>query len=516
MENKKQFIINMIAQIIAFMVNGCISFFLTPYIVNAIGVEANGFVSLANEFVQYAQLLTVSLNSMAGRFITIRMHKKDKEGAVEYFSSIFIANLLLSTFLCVIFILIICYLEKLVNVSTDIVGDVKFLWTFVFTNFILSIFSSIYSTSTFIKNRLDLSALANIISYIIKGTILIIAYVILKSKVVWIIGLATLGSGLFNLLSNIYYKNKLTKELKIDKSRFNLNKIKELFMSGIWNTVSKLSSILSSGLSLLITNVFVNDFYMGILSLAKTIPHLILSLFAVLSNLFAPQLTMYYAKGDFEGMKKHLIMAIKILSVFSSIPIAVLLAFGKEFYALWAPTQDANLLYIVTIISCIELTFCLVLEPLYNIFTITNKVKNSSLFLLISSIASIITVFIGIIIIEDPIVRLLIIAGTSTFYSCIRVLLFLPMYGAKCIKSKITTFYPTILKSTLSTVILSIIGVVIKMNFKINTWLTLIIMVIAVGVSGIIVNYFLMFDKKDKRKLWNIIKRIKEKEDLTQ
>ena len=54
------------------------------------------------------------------------------------------------------------------------------------------------------------------------------------------------------------------------------------------------------------------------------------------------------------------------------------------------------------------------------------------------------------------------------------------------------------------------------MNFKINTWLTLIIMVIAVGVSGIIVNYFLMFDKKDKRKLWNIIKRIKEKEDLTQ
>ena len=73
---KKQFSMNFIAQFIAFFVNVGVSFFLTPFIVQNIGVDANGFVTLANNFVDYAQLFTVALNSMAGRFITIKIHQK--------------------------------------------------------------------------------------------------------------------------------------------------------------------------------------------------------------------------------------------------------------------------------------------------------------------------------------------------------------------------------------------------------------------------------------------------------
>ena len=45
-----------------------ISFFLSPYIVRTIGVEANGFVSLAANFTSYATLVVMALNNMAGRF----------------------------------------------------------------------------------------------------------------------------------------------------------------------------------------------------------------------------------------------------------------------------------------------------------------------------------------------------------------------------------------------------------------------------------------------------------------
>ena len=82
---KKQTGINLIAQVIAFGINLGISFFLTPFIVEKIGVEANGFVSLANNFVEYAQLITISINSMAGRFITIKLHQKNPEDANKYF-----------------------------------------------------------------------------------------------------------------------------------------------------------------------------------------------------------------------------------------------------------------------------------------------------------------------------------------------------------------------------------------------------------------------------------------------
>ena len=71
----KQTGINFIAQVMAFAINLCVSFFLTPFIIENIGAEANGFVGLANNFMEYAQLFTIAINSMAGRFITIKMHQ---------------------------------------------------------------------------------------------------------------------------------------------------------------------------------------------------------------------------------------------------------------------------------------------------------------------------------------------------------------------------------------------------------------------------------------------------------
>ena len=62
-----------------------ISFFLSPYITKALGVEANGFVTLANQFVGYISLITIALTSMASRFISINIFKKNYEEANRYF-----------------------------------------------------------------------------------------------------------------------------------------------------------------------------------------------------------------------------------------------------------------------------------------------------------------------------------------------------------------------------------------------------------------------------------------------
>ena len=80
----KQSAINLLAQIVMFGVNLCISFFLVPYITEVIGVDAYGFVGLANDFVSYSQIVTVAINSMASRFITIKIHEGDKEEANKF------------------------------------------------------------------------------------------------------------------------------------------------------------------------------------------------------------------------------------------------------------------------------------------------------------------------------------------------------------------------------------------------------------------------------------------------
>lgn len=503
---KKQTGINLIAQVIAFAINLGISFFLTPFIVERVGVEANGFVSLANNFIEYAQLVTVAINSMAGRFVTIKIHQKNEEEANKYFSSVFIANLIISIVLTILSVFVIIFINNLVNISDTILNDVRILWGFIFANFILGLFTSVFNVSTFVKDRLDLNAFCNIKGYLIRIVILLFCYFVLDVHV-WYIGMALFFMGLYNLLKNIYYAKKLTPELKIRKKYFDLKSIIELLKSGVWNTLSKLSSILSSGLDLLITNIFINATAMGVLSLAKTIPTVILSLFGTIAAIFAPSLTINYAKKDNQLIKKDLKNSIKILGILSSIPLAILIGFGREFYGLWAPTQNSNILYILTLINCASLIFCLPLEPLYNVFTATNKIKTSSLALIVFSTLSIATTFILLKIVPDDMnIKMFVILGTSSFYNIVRVLTFLPMYGAKCLDFKLNTFYGPIVKNTISVIILSVIAIIIKNILNINSWLLLIAGAIFVGILGLVINTMIILDKNDRKNIYNIFK----------
>lgn len=504
---KKQIGINLVAQIIAFSINLGISFFLTPFIVEKIGVEANGFVSLANNFIEYAQLITVAINSMAGRFITIKLHQNKQEDANKYFSSVFVANSIMSVVLTILSVLVIIFIDHLVNISSTILTDVRILWGFIFANFILSLFTSIFNISTFVTDRLDLNAFCNVKGYLIRIVVLLFCYLVLDIHV-WYIGLALFLMGLYNLFKNIYYSKKLTPELKIHRKYFDVKIIIELIKSGIWNTISKLSSILSSGLDLLITNIFINGTAMGILSLSKTVPTIILSLFGTIAAIFAPSLTINYAKQQDNLIKKQLKNSIKLLGVLSSIPLAILIGFGKEFYTLWAPSQDASLLYLLTMINCANLIFSLPLEPLYNVFTATNKIKNSSLALIAFSSTSLLTTFLLLKLIPGNMtVKMCIILGTSSFFNIARVLTFLPMYGAKCLNFKLTTFYNPILKSTISVIILSIIAIIVRNFITINSWLTLIVACIVICILGLAINTIIVLDKSDIKNIYTLLKK---------
>ena len=84
----KRLAINMIANIVAFVVQFGINFLLTPYIVHTLGSEAYGFVQLSNNIISWVGILTVALNSMSGRFICIEINRQNTKKAKEYFNSV--------------------------------------------------------------------------------------------------------------------------------------------------------------------------------------------------------------------------------------------------------------------------------------------------------------------------------------------------------------------------------------------------------------------------------------------
>lgn len=138
--DKKRLAINMAAQLLAFAVNMGISFFLAP-IIEAQMANTYGFVTLANQFVLYAQIVVSALNTMASRFVTIHIHRGEEQEAREYFSSVFFGNVIMAGIFLLPALVIVIFMGNLpfLHVPADALHDVQLLWAFVFLNFFLSI-----------------------------------------------------------------------------------------------------------------------------------------------------------------------------------------------------------------------------------------------------------------------------------------------------------------------------------------------------------------------------------------
>lgn len=504
MNKNKQLVINLTAQIVVFVVNFAVGFFLSPFIVKNVGSEAYGFVSLGNNFVTYAALLSTALNSMAARFVTINYVKKDYKNACSYFSSVFFSNLVLALVFLIPSTLIVCFIEKIVNISPDLVYDVKLLWTFIFMNFFITIIGSVFSIATFATNKLYLSSIRSIVSQIIRVVILVVSFSLFP-KYTFYIGVASVAQNLYATAANMVYTKKLVPELKIRHRDFDIKKIKELLASGIWNSISSLGSTLLESLDLLIANLFIGSKEMGVLSVSKTVPSLISSLISTMIGIFMPSLTFDFAKNDSKSMMSDIRTAMKITGLFTCVPISVLVICGDSFYSLWQPTLDSKRLQILSILTVSGFMVSGVINVIFNIFTVANKVKLPAIVQVATGVANTLVVLLLVNVTDLGIYA---VAGVSSALCIIKNLFIIVPYGCKCIGIKKTSFYPDIFKCLTAIIISCIVGSVINSFVTISGWFSL----IAFGVLYVLISFavYLVFctNKFDRAVFINLFSKI--------
>lgn len=502
MSEKKQLLINAIASLLNFIITLGINFILSPYIIKNVGTEAYGFVSLANNFVNYATILTIALNSMASRFITIEINKKNIKEANEYFNSVFIANIIIILILIIPSIFSIIYLENIINVPDNILIDVKILFSLIFINFFVTLIDSVYSISTFSTNKLYLRSIKMIESNIIKVAILFILFIMLKPSIFYV-GIAALVSTIFLLVADVIYTKKLLKIIEIKKKYFSLKKIITLITSGIWNTITKLGQLLTDGLDLIVCNLLIDSTAMGQLAIAKTISGVMSTLISTISSIFQPQLTIYYARQQNDKLVKETKNAMRMTGFLANIPFAFILVFGEYFYALWAPTENSTILTILTVLTTQGIIISGAITPLYSIYTITNKVKIDAICRVIIGFISVSLVYI---LLKTTNLGIYAVAGVSTLIGIIFNFIFVPIYAAHCLKIKLSTFYPIIFTYILTTLIISIIYYIIKPFIYINNWFKLILIGIVGVIIGIAINYIILLKKEQRKEIIEIMK----------
>ena len=494
----RQLAINMISSFIALAVNFGINFFLTPYVVSKLGVEAYGFLGLSSDIIGYTALITIALNSMAGRFITIKYQEGNIEDANKYFSSVFFSNLILSGVILLALGVVLLFMESLFDIPSHLVADVKLLFGLSILTTIASLLTNVYAIATFVKNRLDLSSIRQIVGNVIRGSLIVVLFGLLPAHL-WYYGAVGVVVTFYITVTNIKFTKDLTPELHLNIQNYDWNKVKELLSSGVWNLFSKLGDILGRGLDLLIANLCIGAVEMGLFAITRNVPFLILSLFQTISAVFAPVLTISYAKKDYNELMNEFNKSIRILCVFTAIPLVCLYIYGDSFYSLWMPNEDSAKLQLITILGTLALPFTLPLESLWNIFTITNKLKYSTIFTLSTNIVVFAIVMSSMFIFESHTARLLVLASTRSLCGLVRGLVFLPIYGAHCLNLAKGYFYGIIIKAIFCMAVCFGLGYLIRLFIVPTTWISFVIACISIALMCVMVASVIILTKDDRR-----------------
>lgn len=506
MSKGKQLSINLITQLISFVLNLGISFFLTPYVIEYIGKDVYGFVSLANNFTSYVSVFTVALNGILSRYITIAFSRKDYPSASRYLSSVLGANFLVMLLLLPVSIFFVGNLGSFINLPQGFEFDIKVLFFLTFFTFLINLPGCCFNSATYATNRLDKSNVCNMLGSIIRISVIFIMLLTMKPHV-WYIGLGALISTVFIIGVNIYFNLTLLPQVKLSPRFVDWNVIKELLGVGIWNSINQLTQLLMTGLDLIIANLFISVMSMNLLSYAKMIPTQLLSLIAMISGLFAPLMTVAYATNDLKAFIKETNFSIKLCGFLCSVPIVGLIVFGEDFFHLWLGALSAQEVHIVSILSVLTILpqfFSVYIYPLYSVNTITTKLRTPVLVSLGMGIANVIIVFILVQITDWGIYA---VAGVSTVLSVLRILIFVPIYAAYSIHAPYHTFYRSLVRGIASSLIMLIIFIPVRHIVSITSWPQFFIVCLLCGFVGYAVEFFIVFSRKEKRKITDIVKK---------
>jgi len=499
MTKNKQLLLNITSSLLTFIVGLGVNFFLTPFIVKHLGVEAYGFVNLSNNIISYAGLITVALNAMASRFIAISYCKGNIDEACKYLSSVFYSNMILVVGVFVFFLFSVIWLEYMIDIPSKLVFDVKMLFSFLALSNMFTIQFSVYGVSPYIKNRLELASLRSIISSIIRCIVLIFCFSLLVPHV-WYVGLSGLICSLYIIITNKKIYKKITPDLRINIKYYDWGKVKELLLSGLWNLLVRLGEILGVGMDLLMANVFLGPSAMGVLSLSKAMPTIIKAMFQSFAGSYSPLLLQYYAEKNEQILINELQRSIRLFTLFASVPLCIIYILGEDFYSLWIPSQDAHHLYYLTLLGTIYMFVGLPLENLWNIFTISNKVKIASIAEISTYGLTFLTMVVSMCFVKSIELKLIILAASRSFWCLLQAIFFIPIGVSYCLKISSKLFYKDLVKGFCSLLFtIALLKFTYNyINLNIESWGELIVYCCLISILSILTISPLVLNKHDK------------------
>jgi len=193
---------------------------------------------------------------------------------------------------------------------------------------------------------------------------------------------------------------------------------------------------------------------------------------------------------------------ITVVSLLTNIPIGIFAVFGTSFFTLWVPSQDADQLAILSLLSLAGMLFAGISQSVINIFGIVNRLKLNSLIVIASGLINVSIVYC---LLRWTDIGIYAIVGVSSTINILRIFCFVAPYAAYCINAKWYTFIGPILKGASSVLIPIAVSLGVAKFIVASSWLTLILAIAISATIAAALFYFIILNRSQRTRILQIL-----------
>lgn len=495
-----RFINNLISNAVLFGFNILVGLWFTPYLIHHLGTDAYGFIPLVTQITGYIIVITATLNSATGRYITIALEQNKNEEANQYFNTSLFGSMLLVLLLIPLAAWTTVYIGSIIVVPDGLETQIRWLFVFTIAGFFLGTLQSPFSVSCFCRNRFDLQNTISLIQQIARVGIVVLFFSMVTPQI-WQVGFAVLVSMFFGWGWSIRLWRRLTPTLSISLAHFSRRALKNLFSTGGWIAINLVGSLLYLSIDLLVINRMFGPEPTGRYAAVMQWSVLLRSLAGVIACLFGPTIFYYYARHDIDGLSRYGRQAVKIVGLLMVLPIGLICGLSTPLLQTWLGLKFTDLAWLMSLMT-IHLSVNLAVSPLFYIQTAVNRVRMPGIVTLVMGMGNLgLAIFLA-----GPMGwELYGVAAAGAIALTAKNLIFTPLYAAHILGRRFDTFLWEILPIVFATVGVAAVGKLVAGLWDVSGWFHLIIAMVVVSIIYTVIGYWLLLNREDRKLAWSMI-----------
>lgn len=378
-ENTKRIAKNTLMLYVRMLFGMLVSLYTSRVVLQALGVEDYGIYNVVGGVVAMFSMISNSLSSSVGRFLTFELGKGDMEGLKKVFST----SLSIHVALVLVIVLLsetlgLWFLNTHMTIPENRLYAANWVFQASVLTFVINLLSVPFSASIVSHERMSAFAYIGILDIVLR--LLIVLFIAYSG---WnfdrLIIYSLLLVGVVCIMQAIYwnYCTRNFEECKFGFS-FDVNYWKEMSSFAGWNFIGCTAGLLKDqGVNILL-NLFIGPIINAARGIANTVNNVLASFSGNFMTALNPQITKSYAAGNYDYMFS-LVERGSRFSYYILLLFALPMLFETEFVlTLWLkhyPEHTVNFVRLILIV-----TMCDILSnTLINLQVATGKIRNYQL-----------------------------------------------------------------------------------------------------------------------------------------